>query len=83
MHHGRNTALKKWEDRMANVVLAVGRLWSWRLNRVADDGGSSLVEYVLMVSLIALVCLAAVTSFGASNGGSINSSASRIVAAGG
>ncbi len=68
---------------MANVALAVGRLWSWQLNRAADERGSGLVEYVLMVSLIALVCLAAVTGFGASNGGSINSTASRIVAAGG
>jgi len=67
---------------MANVALAVGRLFSWHFSHEHDDRGTGMVEYVLMVSLIALVCLAAVTSFGNSNGGSINNTASKVISAG-
>jgi len=40
--------------------------------------GSSLVEYVLLVMLIAMVCLAAVTWFGQSNSTKISDVGSRI-----
>jgi Flp pilus assembly pilin Flp len=51
------------------------RIARWR------DRGASLVEYALLVSLIALVCLAALRQFGVDNGGSINNSSERIVQA--
>lgn len=46
------------------------------------DRGASLVEYVLMLSLIMLVALASVSAFGSTLGGSIDDSASRVVSAG-
>ena len=47
------------------------------------ERGASLVEYVLMISLILLVALAGVSAFGASIGDSVDDSASRVVTASG
>ena len=47
------------------------------------ERGASLVEYVLLLSLIVLVCLASVTAFGDGVSGNVDGSASRIVTAGG
>jgi len=49
----------------------------------ATERGASLVEYVLMLSLILLVALAGVSAFGTSIGDSVDDSASRVVMAGG
>lgn len=49
----------------------------------SGDRGASLVEYVLLVGLIFLVCLASVTVFGDGVSGSVDKSASRVVTAGG
>lgn len=46
-----------------------------------NDRGASLVEYVLLFSLIFLVCLASVTAFGEGIGDSIDDSANRVVTA--
>lgn len=46
------------------------------------DRGASLVEYVLMLSLILLVALAGVSAFGTTLGENVDDSASRVVAAG-
>lgn len=51
-------------------------------NRAAQRG-ASLVEYVLMLSLILLVALAGVSAFGTTLGDNVDNSASRIVVAGG
>jgi Flp pilus assembly pilin Flp len=51
--------------------------------RLLGDTGATLVEYTLLLSLIAIVCLAALSAFGSTNSDSVNDSASRIVAAGG
>ena len=37
---------------------------TWLRARVNDDRGASLVEYALLVALIAVVCIAAVTTLG-------------------
>jgi pilus assembly protein Flp/PilA len=37
---------------------------NWIRARVDDDRGASLVEYALLVALIAVVCIAAVTLLG-------------------
>ena len=48
---------------------------------MSGDSGASLVEYTLLMTLIALVCLAALTAFGSTNSDSVDNSASRIVTA--
>ena len=44
------------------------KLWTWRVNefvrRARSERGASLVEYGLLVALIALVCFAAVVFLG-------------------
>ena len=40
-------------------------LWSWiQTRRHRDEAGASLVEYALLVALIAIVCIAAITFVG-------------------
>ena len=51
--------------------------------RASTERGASLVEYVLLFSLILLVALAGVSAFGTSIGDSIDDSSSRVVAASG
>jgi Flp pilus assembly pilin Flp len=46
-----------------------------------SERGSSLVEYALLVALIAVACIMALTAFSDSNGGSMNNSAEKIVTA--
>jgi Flp pilus assembly pilin Flp len=47
--------------------------------RLRGDSGASLVEYSLLLALIAFVCISALSLFGVTNGGSVNNSASSIV----
>ncbi len=47
------------------------------------ESGASMVEYVLLFSLIVLVCLASVTAFGEGVGDSVDDTSSRIATAGG
>ena len=43
------------------------RMWTALQSRIVrDDEGASLVEYALLVALIAVVCIAAVTALGQS-----------------
>ena len=37
---------------------------AWVTSRIDDERGASLVEYALLVALIAVVCVAAVTALG-------------------
>ena len=46
---------------------------------VSGDRGAALVEYLLLVALIAVVCLAAVTILGDGVSGNVNDSASHVV----
>ena len=39
-------------------------LSAWITSRIDDERGASLVEYALLMALIAVVCIAAVTSLG-------------------
>ena len=50
--------------------------------RGRDERAASLVEYVMMIALIAFVCITAISYFGSENAGSVNSSANSIVTAG-
>lgn len=47
-----------------------------------DDRGASLVEYALLVALIAVVCIAAVTYFGEQTSSSYDCSGSKLEVAG-
>jgi len=49
--------------------------------RFSGDRGASLVEYALLLALIAVVCIGAISVFGITNGGSVNNSANSIVGA--
>jgi len=46
------------------VVLSVEFTRAWLVARCKTDRGASLVEYALLVALIAVVCLVAVTFLG-------------------
>ncbi|HYI63175.1 MAG TPA: Flp family type IVb pilin [Acidimicrobiales bacterium] len=46
-----------------------------------DERGAGLVEYCLLVALIALVCIGALAFYGSSNSGGLNRSSSCIRAA--
>jgi pilus assembly protein Flp/PilA len=50
---------------------------------VSGDRGAALVEYLLLVALIAVVCLAAVTLLGESASSSLTSTASTVDSASG
>lgn len=49
--------------------------------RVADERGASLVEYALLLALIAMVCIAAVTLLGTSTSDSVSRTANSVGAA--
>lgn len=55
---------------------------AWLHAKAAEDRGASLVEYVLMVSLIALVCVVAIGYFQDEVATSFSESASSIETAG-
>ncbi len=39
-------------------------LSAWITSRIDNDRGANLIEYALLVALIAMVCIAAVTALG-------------------
>ena len=53
-------------------MLAFYALLNWLKTNddTADDRGASLIEYALMIALIATVCVAAVTALGGTTSGS-------------
>lgn len=53
-------------------------LW---LRMTSTDRGAGVVEYALLVALIAVACLVALQAFGITNGGSINNTSSRYTSA--
>lgn len=52
--------------------------WNLLVNWTRDEEGASLVEYVLMVALIAVVCIAAVTLLGVEAQKKFNTTANAI-----
>jgi len=65
------------------MALPLEFLAIWFLARHGtSDRGASLVEYVLLVSMIAMVCLAALSYFGGQNGSGLGRSSNSIVTAG-
>jgi pilus assembly protein Flp/PilA len=53
-------------------------LATWLRARFDDDNGATLVEYALLVALIAVVCIAAVTLLGNNASSKFNSVANSI-----
>jgi len=51
-------------------------------SEASGERGASLIEYALLLALIAVVCIGALQYFGNESGNSINTSTSRIVDAG-
>jgi Flp pilus assembly pilin Flp len=50
--------------------------------RARGERAAPLVEYVMMIALIAFVCITAISYFGSNNAGSVNDSSNSIVSAG-
>ena len=48
------------------------------VHRLRDERGASLVEYALMLALIAMVCIAAVTALGSTTSGSFSEATSML-----
>ena len=46
------------------MITAYDFVATWLRARVRDERGASLVEYALLVALIAVVCIAAITLLG-------------------
>ena len=52
------------------------------MRTLRDETGASLVEYALLLALVAAMCIGAISFFGSTSGNSVNTSTSRIVEAG-
>ncbi|MDZ7673575.1 MAG: Flp family type IVb pilin [Acidimicrobiales bacterium] len=63
---------------MRSIVTQVHNLIGRVLLRRRDDRGASLVEYALLVALIAIVCIVAVTFLGGETSQSFESNASSL-----
>ena len=58
-------------------------MWNYLRARLQlGERGASLVEYALLLALIAVVCLVALSYFGSATGGRLSSSGSSITNAG-
>lgn len=53
-------------------------LRAWLESRVHDDRGASLVEYALLLALLAMVCIAAVTALGETTSASFSEAVSEL-----
>ena len=54
------------------------KLWGRIKCRLARDNGASLVEYALLLALIAVVCVVAITFFGQATSDSYSTSTSSL-----
>ncbi len=62
-------------------VLCVLQVWLSRQRSRRDDRGAALVEYALLVMLIAVVCVVAVAFFGGQTSSSFTNTGNSISAA--
>jgi pilus assembly protein Flp/PilA len=60
------------------MVTSVEFLATWLRARFDSERGASLVEYALLVALIAVVCIAAITLLGNNASSKFNNTASSI-----
>jgi Flp pilus assembly pilin Flp len=66
-----------------DLVHHLNRIYVALVCRDDTERGASLVEYALLLALIAMVCIASIGIFGGGVGGSLSKSGSRIVSVGG
>ena len=60
------------------MLITFDFLSNWLRAHIDDDRGASLVEYALLVALIAVVCIAAVTLLGNNASSKFDSAANSI-----
>jgi pilus assembly protein Flp/PilA len=63
---------------LIDMVTSLEFLATWLRARFDDERGASLVEYALLVALIAVVCIAAITLLGNNASSKFNSAANSI-----
>ena len=61
-----------------NPVSTFVYLRAWLASRIESERGASLVEYALLVALIAVVCVGAVTFIGGSASGKLSTVGSSL-----
>jgi pilus assembly protein Flp/PilA len=61
-----------------DLIVVWTRLAAVARAKVRSDSGAALVEYALLVALIAVVCIAAVTFLGSSASGQMNTAGNSI-----
>jgi len=59
-------------------MFAYLQLQAWIQSRIEDERGASLVEYALLLALLAMVCIAAVTALGETTSGSFSEAVSEL-----
>ncbi len=63
-------------------MIAIAQLHSWIVSRIeplrSTERGASLVEYALLLALIAMVCIAAVTALGETTSTSFSEAVSKL-----
>ncbi len=59
-------------------MFAYVQLQAWIQSRIEDERGASLVEYALLLALLAMVCIAAVTALGETTSASFSEAVSEL-----
>ena len=59
-------------------VSFVHQIHAWLVSRADGERGASLVEYALLLALIAMVCIAAVSSLGDTTSASFSEAVSEL-----
>lgn len=63
-------------------MIAITKVHMWIVSRFeherSDDRGASLVEYALLLALLAMVCIAAVTALGETTSTSFSEAVSKL-----
>jgi pilus assembly protein Flp/PilA len=57
---------------------SIRQIHAWLVSRVDGDRGASLVEYALLLALIAMVCIAAVSALGDTTSASFSEAVSEL-----
>ena len=60
------------------MITSIRQFTCWVAAHIDDERGASLVEYALLTALIALVCIAAVVTFGKNNANKLTANASSL-----
>jgi pilus assembly protein Flp/PilA len=60
------------------MITSIEFMANWLRARIDDERGASLVEYALLVALIAVVCIAAVTLLGNQASSKLDTAANSI-----